>query len=56
MTENPATEKRGLACRWCGCQRFEVLYTRRAMGGRILRRRECCHCGRRVTTYEKATG
>ena len=33
---------------------FRVLYTRRALGGRLLRRRECRHCGRRVTTYEKS--
>jgi len=32
-----------------------VLYTRRAWGGRLLRRRECRHCGRRVTTYEQTS-
>lgn len=47
--------KRGLACRDCGCAHFRVLYTRRALGGRLLRRRVCRHCGRRVTTYEAAT-
>jgi len=47
-------EKRGLECPRCGCRHFRVLYTRRAIGGRILRRRECRHCGRRVTTYETA--
>jgi len=45
--------KRGLECPRCGCRHFHVLYTRAAMGGRILRRRECRHCGRRLTTYEK---
>jgi transcriptional regulator NrdR family protein len=49
-TEN----KRGIACPRCGCHHFRVLYTRRAMGGRILRRRECSHCGRRLTTYESS--
>jgi len=44
--------KRGLECPGCGCTHFRVLYTRRALGGRLLRRRECRHCGRRVTTYE----
>lgn len=39
-----------------GCAHFRVLYTRRAWGGRLLRRRECRHCGRRVTTYEAANG
>jgi len=37
---------------WCAWD-FHVLYTRAAIGGRILRRRECRHCGRRLTTYEK---
>ena len=45
---------RGLACPGCGCAHFRVLYTRRAWGGRLLRRRECRHCGRRVTTYEQS--
>jgi len=42
----------GLACRRCGCRHWHVLYTRPSIGGRILRRRECRYCGRRVTTYE----
>ena len=54
--EKTAPEKRGLECPACGCRHFHVLYTRAALGGRILRRRECRHCGRRVTTYEKAIG
>jgi transcriptional regulator NrdR family protein len=44
---------RGLVCRNCGCQHFQVLYTRPAWGGRLLRRRACRHCGRRITTYEQ---
>lgn len=44
--------KRGLECPRCGCAHFRVLYTRRAVGGRLLRRRVCRHCGRRFTTYE----
>ena len=44
--------KRGLECPNCGCAHFRVLYTRRALGGRLLRRRECRFCGRRITTYE----
>jgi len=48
--------RRGLQCSSCGCAHFRVLYTRRAWGGRLLRRRECRHCGRRVTTYEAANG
>ncbi len=42
----------GIRCRKCGCRHFRVLETRKAMG-RILRRRECPHCGRRITTFER---
>ena len=49
-------QKRGLECPRCGCAHFRVLYTRRALGGRLLRRRECRYCGRRVTTYERVGG
>ena len=49
----PATE-RGLRCRACGCAHLEVLYTRRGLGGKVLRRRACRHCGRRMTTAETA--
>lgn len=45
--------KCGLECPDYGCAHFRVLYTRRAWGGRLLRRRESRHCGRRVMTYEK---
>lgn len=48
--------KRGLECSRCGCAHFRVLYTRRALGGRLLRRRECRYCGRRITTYERIGG
>ena len=50
-----AMGKRGLECPRCGCAHFRVLYTRRAWGGRLLRRRKCRHCGRRMTTYETAS-
>ena len=46
-------DKRGFECISCGCRDFRVLYTRPVWGGRILRRRECRHCGRRITTYER---
>ncbi len=49
-------QKRGLECPQCGCSHFRVLYTRRALGGRLLRRRECRYCGRRMTTYEHVAG
>ena len=50
--DNQLSQRRGLECPRCGCAHFRVLYTRRALGGRLLRRRECRHCGRRITTYE----
>ena len=43
----------GLECRDCGCKHFRVVYTRPYHGGRIMRRRECRHCGKRMTTWEK---
>jgi len=42
----------GIVCHGCGCRHFLVVYTRRERG-RIVRRRECRHCGRRITTYEQ---
>lgn len=47
---------RGLECTSCGCKRFRVIYTRPASGGRLLRRRECRLCGKRLLTWEKAIG
>lgn len=44
---------RGLVCPTCGCQHFEVIYTRATPVGTIRRRRQCRHCGRRVTTSER---
>ena len=49
-------EQRGLVCAKCGCGHFRVIYTRASWGGRIIRRRECRHCGKRVTTYERVGG
>jgi len=48
--------ERGIECPRCGCRHFHVLYTRRSIGGRIQRRRECRHCGYRLTTIEHAVG
>ena len=53
---DPALDKRGLECRYCGCRHFWVVYTRRGWGGRLIRRRECRHCGERMTTWEKPIG
>lgn len=56
MTEQMREERRGLECPKCGCGHFHVVYTRRGTGGRIIRRRECRHCGRRITTAELEVG
>lgn len=48
----PDGKPKGLACPACGCRHFEVLYTRATPMGTIRRRRQCRHCGRRVTTTE----
>jgi hypothetical protein len=49
-------DQRGLVCRHCGCKHFRAIYTRPTWGGRIMRRRECRHCGKRMTTWERAGG
>ena len=48
----PADNQRGLVCRHCGCQDFRVTYTRSTWHGRIMRRRQCRHCGKRMLTWE----
>ena len=54
--KKPDYEQRGLSCRTCGSKRFRVVYTRAAYGGKLVRRRECRHCGERITTWERAIG
>lgn len=46
----------GFACPTCGCRHFHVVDTRSLGGDRIQRRRECRHCGRRITTSERVIG
>jgi hypothetical protein len=52
----PSEPVRGIECRGCGCRHFYTIETRKQPGGRIMRRKECRHCGRRITTYERAFG
>jgi len=47
------TGEKGLVCPRCGCRHFLVVYTRPLRSGRIQRRRECRHCGHRITTTER---
>lgn len=56
-TRNVAgTEGRGLQCWKCSGNQFRVIYTRRARGGKLIRRRECRGCRARITTWEKMIG
>lgn len=51
----PSTDVRGLECPECGCRHFYVIYTRRRQD-RIVRRRQCRHCGRLVLSVERLIG
>jgi transcriptional regulator NrdR family protein len=46
----------GLHCRHCGHRQFRVIYTRPRAGGKVVRRRACKCCGRRMTTWEQVIG
>ena len=46
---------RGIECPRCGCRHVYVVYTRQRLM-KILRVRECRHCGRRIKTYEQVSG
>jgi len=54
FSENANRDERGLLCPACGCRHLRVVYTRPTWGSRIMRRRECRHCGQRVSTWETA--
>lgn len=41
-----------MRCLYCGCVDSKVIDSRSADDMTIRRRRECCGCGRRFTTYE----
>lgn len=49
------SEPRGIECPRCGCRHFYVVYTR-PRADKIVRRKECRHCGKRITTHEQAQG
>ncbi len=50
-----ANEK-GIRCPKCGCAHHFTTRTKPAPRNRIMRQRECRNCGRRLITYEAATG
>ena len=43
---------RGIECSRCGCRHFYTTHTEPLRDGRIRRRKECRHCGRKIVTYE----
>lgn len=49
---NPPEAPRGLVCSECGCDHFEVIWTDRQVR-KIVRRRECRNCGKRIRTTER---
>lgn len=58
MTEKQPSKtstQKGIECPRCGCRHFYVIYTR-PRDGKIVRRKECRHCQRRVTTSESVVG
>ncbi|HOM77549.1 MAG TPA: hypothetical protein PLE88_13630 [Anaerohalosphaeraceae bacterium] len=52
MQDIKVKPSKGLVCKACGGRKFKVIYTRAAHDGRLMRRRQCCRCGRRFTTWE----
>jgi hypothetical protein len=53
---SPQPDVHGLVCRHCGSRHFRVTYTWPAWGGRIVRRRECRHYGKRMIRWERSGG
>jgi transcriptional regulator NrdR family protein len=51
----PVARAQGIECPRCGCRHLYVVYTRHR-NKKILRVRECRHCGRRIKTYEQMGG
>jgi transcriptional regulator NrdR family protein len=43
---------RGIECPHCGCRHFYTTNTEPLRDGRIRRRKQCRHCGRKIVTYE----
>jgi hypothetical protein len=48
----PPEETDAIKCPDCGCSDTRVFKTRRTIGGRIRRTRECRNCGRHFSTFE----
>lgn len=50
-SESKSTQ-RGIECPNCSCRHFYVVYTR-PRSQKIVRRKECRNCGRRILTFER---
>jgi transcriptional regulator NrdR family protein len=50
----PAEPTKGLVCPKCECRHFHVVEVSPLPEGKIRRRRECRHCGFRISTTEAA--
>lgn len=55
LTTESDEKPTGLECPACGCRHWYTIETRTQMKY-IRRRRQCRHCGRRVTTSERIIG
>lgn len=56
VAEPAPAEPVGLRCRRCNCGHFFTIRVTPTSQNRIMRRRECRHCGLRVTTIERQIG
>ena len=53
MKKPPAAKQPiGIECPQCGCRHFYTTHTEPLRDGRIRRRKECRHCGRKMVTHE----
>ena len=50
--DTPNRGPKPLECPRCGCKHFETITTRRHSDGHLYRRKQCRHCGRRITSIE----
>ena len=55
MSEVKRTAK-GICCPKCGCCHFHTTHTEPFRNGRVRRRKQCRHCGRKMVTYEAVPG
>lgn len=54
-SNNSETKFQSLECPRCGCRHMYTVETK-STPHRIIRTRQCRHCGRRMKTYEQFSG